>query len=89
MTTYAFTPSSTTVQSFSPTLDGNTYNVFVPYNLYGQDYSVSIYDQAGNLVVTKTLVASPDDYDINLLWGYFKTSTMVFRASTQSFEVLP
>jgi hypothetical protein len=28
-------------------------------------------------------------YDVNLAWGYFQQSSLVFRTATQQFEVSP
>lgn len=84
-----FQPASTAQFTFPAVLDGTTYNIFIPYNNYGQRYYINIYDVSNNLVMAKPLIASPDNYDINLLFGYFTTSTLVFRASTANFEITP
>jgi hypothetical protein len=88
VTIYPFTPSAQALFQFQPTFDGTTYNVIIPWNLGGQRYYVSVYTLAGDLVYNLPQVASPDNYDINLNWGYF-TSTLVFRDSSQQFEVSP
>jgi len=88
MTTYyPFTPSATQPFQFQPTFDGNVYTVVVTWNVSGQRWYYNIYTLSGVRVVTQALISSPDNYDINLLGGYFKTSKMVFRASSQQFEV--
>jgi len=90
MTTYtAFTPTAQAAWQFQPTLDGNTYTVIATWNIYRQDYYISIYDLSGNMIVMLPLIGSPPDSDINLVAGYFTTSTLVFRVSTQQFEVTP
>ena len=74
------------VFQFQATLDGESYNVSVPWNFYAQRWYVSVFDQFNVRVLTLPLIGSPDDYDISLTAGYF-TTKMVFRASSQSFEV--
>lgn len=84
-----FTPAINENFSFLPTLDGQQYNVTVTWNLFGQRWIVNVYTLAGALVFQKPLRGSPADYDINLLAGYFTTSTMVYRVSSNNFEVTP
>ena len=74
---------------FSPTLDGITYVAVVTWNAYGARWYISISDTSGNLVMYRPVVASPPEYSINLLFGYFFTSTLVFRFATSNFEVTP
>lgn len=60
MTTFFnFVPSNVAPFSFSPTLDGTTYNVFVLWNVFGRRYYVACYDLSGNLVFTVPLIGSP------------------------------
>ncbi len=84
-----FQPSPTAPFQFNATLDGNTYNVIIPWNAYGLRYYINIYDTSNNIIMTKPLIASPDNYNINLLFGYFTSSTLVFRDSSQNFEITP
>ena len=84
-----FNPSPYANFQFNPTLDGITYTAICTWNLYAPRYYISIYDNSGNLVVTNPLVASPDGFDINLVFGYFQTSTLVYRASSNNFEIIP
>jgi hypothetical protein len=86
MISYQFIPSATQKFQFSPSLDGVTYTAVCPWNNFAQRYYISIYDSYGNLKCNVPVVESPDDYDINLIFGYFDTK-MVYRASTSSFEV--
>lgn len=95
MTNYLFTPSDTTPYQFQPTLDNVVYTVTVPYNYFEQRYYIQIATTAQTLVYYMPLIGSPPNFDISLLppmnpltsvpW----VSTMVFRASTQNFEVNP
>lgn len=88
MILYPFNPSATANFQFQPTLDGKVYNVIITWNLGGARYYVNIYTLQGARVLTIPLIGSPPDYDLNLIAGYF-ASTMVFRASSQNFEVVP
>jgi hypothetical protein len=90
MTTYVqFNPSQFANFQFNPTLDGTTYVATCTWNLYAPRYYINIYDNSGNLIVTNPVVASLDDFDINLVFGYFRTSTLVYRASSNNFEITP
>lgn len=84
-----FTPATNQNFSFQPTLDGQQYTVVVTWNLFGQRWIVNIYTLQGVLVMQKPLRGSPLDYDINIIQGYFTTSTMVYRVPTNAFEVSP
>lgn len=89
MTTYfPFQPTAAAPYEFKPTLDGVQYQCTVTWNLAGQRWYLNIFDLQGNLQLTKALISSPNDYDIDLVEFYF-TSTLVFRDSTQQFEVNP
>ena len=88
MTPVHFLPSTTSLFQFQAILDLSTYTVILTWALFGQRYYVNIYDVAANLVVSLPLISSPDNYDISMTAGYFY-STLVFRASTQSFEITP
>ena len=74
---------------FNPTLDGIPYIAICTWNNYSPRYYISIYDSFNNLIISRPVVASPDDYDINLVAGYFTTSKLVYRGSSNNFEVTP
>lgn len=86
MMLYPFTPLQNQNFQFQPTFDGTQYNIVITWNFWGQRYYVNIYTLNGGLVLSIPMIASPDDYSISLTAGYF-TSTLVFRDSTQTFEV--
>lgn len=88
-TVVPFKPSSTANFQFNLTLDGNSYTAICTWYAYGARYYISIYDTFNTLIVMCPIVGSPDGYDINLVFGYFQTSTLVYRVSTQSFEISP
>jgi hypothetical protein len=50
---------------------------------------VNVYTLQGVLVCERPLTGSPPDYDINLIAGYFTTSSLVYRVSSNNFEVSP
>jgi len=90
MTTFvAFNPSPNQPFQFNPTLDGQTYIATCTWNVYGQRYYVNIYNNFRTLIVSRPIISSPDDYDINLVFGYFTTSTLVYRVSSGNFEINP
>jgi hypothetical protein len=84
-----FQPTATQAFAFTPTLDGAQYNLIVTWNLAGARWYFNLYDLSGNLILAAALIASPDDFDINLVQQYFETSTLAFRESSNSFEVSP
>ena len=83
-----FTPSPLVPFQFQATLDGATYNCTVLWNTYGQRWYLQIADQGGNPIVLKPMVASPPDYPISLVAGYF-VSMLVYVEATQQFVVSP
>lgn len=88
MTTFAFNPNQNANFRFSPTLDGVTYTAICTWNIYGQRYYISIYDNVGTLMVSRPVIGSPDNYDIDIIKGFF-TSTLVYRVSSNNFIVTP
>jgi len=159
---YPFAPSTSVLFQFSPTLDGQVYNVVVKWNVTGQRWYLTLSDLSNNPILTLPLIGSPNGaliesaswenglatvvtsaphrfkvystidiavagcmpdayngnveafivdavtfqypvasdpglstqlgsatYNINLVEGYFNTSTLVFREASQQFEVSP
>ena len=84
-----FEPSPNANFQFNPTLDGVGYVAVCTYNNYSPRYYISIYDLSRNLIMTRPIVGSPDNYDINILAGFFTNSTMVYRVSSAQFEITP
>jgi hypothetical protein len=84
-----FVPSATAPFQFLPTFDGNVYTVIVKWNLARQGFYLAIYDVNATLLIYKPMIGSPPNYDINLIYGLFMTSTLVYRVSTNNFEVSP
>lgn len=88
VTVTKFNPTPQAPFQFQAVLDGQTYNVIVTWNTGGQRWFVNVIDQSNVPVVTVSMIGSPNGFDISLVAGYF-VSTLVFRSSTQSFEVRP
>lgn len=88
MTITAFQPTASAPFQFQATLDGQVYTVIITWGLFGQRWYTNIYALDGTRILTLPLIGSPDDYDISLTKGYFN-STMIFRGTSQRFEVLP
>lgn len=89
MTTFNFVTSRTVPFTFQPTLDGEAYLVTLQWNLYGQRYYILGQTLAGRVVFNTPLIASPLDYDIDLVAPFGFTSTLVFRGPSRQFEVTP
>lgn len=87
-TLFQFTPAINQNFTFSPTLDGQQYSAIVVWSLFGKRWVLNVYTLQGVLLFTKPLTGSPDDYSINLAQGY-TTSSLVYRVSTNNFEVSP
>ena len=71
------------------TLDGQQYNAIVTWSLFGQRWVVNIYSLQSVWVLSKPLRSSPQNYNINLIEGYFTTSSLVYREASNNFEVSP
>jgi hypothetical protein len=84
-----FTPTNAGAFQFGATLDGNNYICVVTWNVYAQRWYLNIYTTTGALIVCRALIACNPAYPINLVFGYFFTSTMIFDDASQSFAVVP
>lgn len=90
MTTYIqFTPNNdaTPPFSFNCTLDGDVYEIQLWWNVYGQRWYINCYDTNGTRIRTEPLIGSPDSGDIPMLPGLFSENTLVYRESSNNFEV--
>lgn len=90
-TTIIFNPSNATVPPFSTqiTMDGASYTLSAGWNVYRQDWYYTLTDLTGSVVVSGPLIGSPDNSDIYLAPGIFTTSTLLYRTSSNQFEVGP
>jgi hypothetical protein len=86
-TYYTFTGNETTAPTFTPTLDGTQYNLVCKWNLYSQRWYAVITDSSGTLILCRPLVESPIGYDINILFGVFTSTTLVWRVDNGQIEV--
>jgi hypothetical protein len=90
MTTFVpFTPSPREAFSFSANMDGTACQFTVTWNVYGQRWYLTCATGNGRLVFHRAMVGSPCHGEINLAWGYFSVSTLIFRIDTQNFEITP
>jgi hypothetical protein len=90
VTTYAFSPSVTSVFTFQPTLDGQTYNCTVTWNLAGQRWYLNVYNLSGDLIVSRAMVGSDiNSPPVNLAGGYFTTSSVAYYEDAAQIVVTP
>jgi hypothetical protein len=91
VTTIAFTPNNSTAPPFQAlvTLDGQTYTMSTRWSVYRTDWMVSLTDQSNNLIMNMPLIGSPPNFDIPLFPGLLRTSTILYRVASSSFEVTP
>lgn len=90
MTTFVpFAPTPESAFAFPATLDDTTCQIFVPWNAFDRRWYLQCIGPGNVLVFSLPLIGSPDDGDINIAAGYFVESTLIFRVSTQTFEVTP
>lgn len=82
----AFKPNGKMPFSFRASVGGTELFAMVPFNLYANRYYLKLADNSGRTQVYTPLVASPDDYDINLALAYAPGS-LVYRASSRQFEM--
>lgn len=90
MTTYVqFAPDNTASPpfQFNATLDGDNYIITTTWNVYAQGWYVNCFDTSGNIINSQPLIASPPSGDIALFPGIFSTSTVIYRESSNNFEV--
>lgn len=85
-TTYPFTGDEVKAISFQPTLDGTVYSASVQWNLAAQRWYITITSSDGTRMITRPMVESPDDTDIDIIFGIF-TTTLVWRISSGLIEV--
>lgn len=86
MTTYiAFRPPASQPFTFRATVGGSPVFGSVPWNHYARRYYLQLKDGQNAVIAYVPLVASTDDYDINLALS-LSPGKLVFRDSTQQFE---
>lgn len=90
-TSTPFTPTAAGPFQFGATLDGQDFICSVTWNLWGQRWYLNIFTTNNARVLSRALIASapPPAAPINLVFGYFFASTMVFDDTSQTFTVTP
>ena len=92
MTTIAFAPPPGQAFTTTVTLDGAAYRLVATWNVFGQRWYVTLYDDDNARVLTLPMVSSaagsPDPTDHDIVGGYF-ASTLIYRATTGNLEVSP
>ena len=64
-----FIPSNIAAFQFQPTLNGTQYSLTVPWNLFAQDYYISLSDLTGNLILYRSLTASGPSLQAVFSWS--------------------
>lgn len=85
---FPFAPTTSANFTFTPTLDGTEYTVLVNWSLFGNRWIINVFTLQGVLVFQKPLRTSPDGSNINMAEGYFTSTQLVYRASSDTFEVI-
>lgn len=80
-----FSPDNDVQFSFQCTINNNTVFVTIPFNNYSKRYYIKINDSSGDTKVFMPLVASSENYDINLAIP-FEPGKLVYRESMSRFE---
>jgi hypothetical protein len=91
VTVTTFAPTTRVNFSFQATFDGALYNVTVTWNISRQDWYANVYDSTGTLMLAVPLVGSPPPPEpgVDLIAGYFTTSTMFYYPVSGTFVVAP
>jgi hypothetical protein len=86
MTTYfQFLPNNRQAQSFSPTFDGNIYNVTILWNISAQRYFVNCKDLSGNLIFMIPLVGNINPFQILSLSYDVQNQRVIAEVDTQYY----
>lgn len=86
MMTIPFRPDGLAPFSFQATVGGVMLFCTVPFSIYANRYYLKINDSAGSTVAYIPLIASPDNFDINLALSY-APGMLIYRGSSRQFEV--
>jgi len=84
-----FNPSPKSNFTFNVTMDNVKYNCICSWNMFGQRYYISMFNVNGLRIFTLPIISSPQGYNIDISGGYFQTSKLIYRASTNQFEIIP
>ena len=72
---------------FSLSLDGERHVAQVRWNYAGERWYLWLYTSTGDLILCNPVIESTRDMPINLLAGYFFTSSMIYNTFVNAFEV--
>ena len=78
--------------TFQATLDGFSYSCAIYWLYYAQRSYIRIQDQFGNTIVNVALIGSSGTTGVkpvNIVAGYFATSTMYYYPSNQTLVIAP
>jgi hypothetical protein len=89
VTTISFTPTNTAMFQFVATLDSNNYVCQVTWGLYDQRWYLNVYTTQNEIVLSVPFVSSSPSYPINLVYGWFQTSSLVLYDQSQTIVVTP
>lgn len=92
MTTYIkFTPDPNQTPPFTETfiLDGASYSGTAFWNFAAQRWYLRLIDQSGNVAWNGPILGSPETSNIHLALGVFTSSTILYRATSEEFEITP
>jgi len=92
MTTINIPLAYATPINFQATLGKVQYSCTVYWLYFGQRSYISIQDQYGNIVVNVALIGSSTTEGVapvNILAGYFSTSTMYYYPANQTLVISP
>lgn len=86
-TSYPFTGDELKSITFTPTLDGAVYSAQITWNLASQRWYITITGNDGTRYLTRPLVGSVDGADINVVFGVFTSTTLIWRIDSGVIEV--
>lgn len=92
MTTISIPQAYTQPITFQATLDGGVYSCTVYWLYFGQRSYISIQNQFGTTVLNTALVGSSSTAGVkpvNIIAGYFVTSTMYYYPANQTLIFTP
>jgi hypothetical protein len=87
-TFYQFTPSRASAPVFTPTLDGNQYNVSIRWNISARRYYVNVVTMDGILVAAVPLITSPPSMPVsNAVWDPQNMRAVLTTANPHPFII--
>ena len=81
-----FSPPNNEPFQFTASVNGRMLFCVVLYNFYANRYYLQATDNGNAVALNVPMIASPDEYDINLALP-FAPGKIVYRASSNQFEV--